>query len=127
MCASRFAVFALFQIAFKVRELMKNFEGSIALVLSKSSKFTIQFVGSKRQLSQVFDPSLISDRKNHKKKLLTTKIITVSCSLCFFILVSNWFCSLNSKMINIPEVYSCVHSFLSFTVKDQQPTLSAHH
>ena len=37
---------------------MKNFEGSIALVLPKSShsKFTIHFVGSGSQASRVFDP-----------------------------------------------------------------------
>ena len=45
-----------FKINFKVRVSMKNFEGSIALVLPKSSYvyYSIDFVGSRCKLSQVF-------------------------------------------------------------------------
>ena len=46
---------AVFQIPFKVRESMKNFEGSIGVVLSNFLKLIIHFVGSASQLCQVFD------------------------------------------------------------------------
>ena len=44
---------AVFQITFKVRESRKNFEGSIHVVLSKSSSVyhSIHFEGSTSQLS----------------------------------------------------------------------------
>ena len=47
----------VFQITFKGRELIKNFEGSIGVILSKSSyyKFTIPTATSGSQLCWVFD------------------------------------------------------------------------
>ena len=44
----------MFQITFKVRESMNNFEGSIGVVLSKSSKVYHSIVGSGSQFFSHF-------------------------------------------------------------------------